>query len=130
MPARHGDWLEQARWDLEHGREAARDGHFDWACFAAHQAAEMACKALHLFLGSAGWGHDLTQLLSDLPQTHIVPAALLERAKVLDKHYIPARYPNGFASGTPHGHYTRGDADSAIQASEAIVDFCRQSISR
>ncbi len=47
MPERHQDWLRQARDDLEHARLSARQAHLEWAAFAAHQAAEKACKALH-----------------------------------------------------------------------------------
>jgi HEPN domain-containing protein len=33
------DRLAQAAYDLQHARHAAEDGDYDWACFAAHQAA-------------------------------------------------------------------------------------------
>ena len=130
MPERFLDWLEQARMDLEHGRCAAAAGHFEWAAFAAQQAAEKACEALHLFARSAAWGHDVTQLLSTLPEPLRPDPSLLDRAKALDKHYIPARYPNGFASGTPRAHYCRAEAERALADAEAIVEFCDRSISR
>lgn len=100
--------------DLEHARLAAGGGHFEWAAFAAQQSAEKACKALHLALGSAAWGHDITQLLGALPSGTEAPAEILDRARALDKHYLPARYPNGFAPGTPRQHYTRREAEQAI----------------
>jgi HEPN domain-containing protein len=128
MPERHRDWLEQADWDLDHARLATREGHFEWAAFAAQQAAEKACKALHLYLRSAAWGHDVTQLLGVLPAGHQPPSDLLDRAKALDKHYLPARYPNGFDAGTPRQHYTRREADQAITDAEAIIGFCRRSL--
>ncbi len=128
MPERHGDWLQQARYDLDLARVAAREGHFEWAAFAAQQAAAKASKALHLFLGNATWGHDVTQLLSALSGIHQASPDLLERARRLDGHYLPARYPNGFAAGTPRDHYSRGDAEQALADAEAIVEFCRRSI--
>jgi HEPN domain-containing protein len=121
MPERHQDWLSQARRDLEHARVATREGHHEWAAFAAQQAAEKACKALHLALGGAAWGHDVTHLLEALPGG-MAGADLLDRAKALDKHYLPARYPSGFAAGTPHEHYTRREAEQAIADAEAIVE--------
>ena len=130
MPERHKDWLQQARYDLDMARAAARDSFFEWAAFAAQQAAEKACKGLHLFLRSAVWGHDVTQLLSQLPPPHRPAPEILDRAKRVDKHYLPARYPNGFDAGTPREHYTRGEAEQAIADAEAIVDFCHRSISR
>jgi HEPN domain-containing protein len=56
MPERHRDWLRQAQLDLDHARLGAREGHFEWAVFAAQQAAEKACKALHMALGGDAWG--------------------------------------------------------------------------
>ncbi len=128
MPERHEDWLRQARDDLDHARLAAREGHLEWAAFAAQQAAEKACKALHLSLGSDVWGHDLTALLSALPAAHRPLPELVDRAKGLDKHYIPSRYPNGFAEGTPRDHYTRRDAEQAVADAAAILEFCAHSI--
>ncbi len=46
------DWLAQAKRDLEHAHQSSGLGHFEWACFAAQQAAEKAAKALHLHLGT------------------------------------------------------------------------------
>ena len=74
-------------------------------------------------------GHGVTQLLTGLPVTHQAAPQLLETARRLDRHYLPARYPNGFAAGTPRDHYSVGDAEQAIADAEAIVDFCRGSIS-
>ncbi len=50
MPSRAQDWLRQALRDLEHAEDARKAGRHEWACFAAHQAAEKAVKALHLHL--------------------------------------------------------------------------------
>jgi len=42
VPDRSRDWFAQAERDLEHARSAQREGRHEWACFAAHQAAEKA----------------------------------------------------------------------------------------
>ena len=47
MPDRHKDWLRQAKRDLEHARHALKDEDYEWACFAAQQAAEKGVKALY-----------------------------------------------------------------------------------
>ena len=67
MPAqRYRDWLQQACWDLDHARAAVREGHFEWAAFAAEQAAGKALKALHIFLRGSVWSHDLPLLMESL----------------------------------------------------------------
>jgi len=39
-------WLQQAHTDLIHAQWSLQAGHLDWACLAAHQAAERALKGL------------------------------------------------------------------------------------
>jgi HEPN domain-containing protein len=63
MPNRSSDWLAQAQRDLEQARASARDGRHEWACFACHQSAEKALKALHLHYGQECWGHVVASLL-------------------------------------------------------------------
>jgi len=125
-PERYRDWLQQALWDLDHARLAVQEGHFEWAAFAAEQAAGKAIKALHIFLRGAVWGHDLTLLLEGLPDGRPVSKELVERAKALHKHYLNARYPTMFASGTPREHYTKTEAEKAIADAEALFEFARQ----
>ncbi len=106
--------MAQAVRDLEQGEASLRDGRHEWACFAAHQAAEKAVKALHLHGGAEAWGHVVRTLLSDLPETHDVDELLVDRARVLDGHYIPARYANGHEEGAPFENY------GALQSAEAM----------
>ena len=56
--------------------------------------------------GGEPWGHSITVLVEVLPRDIEPPPDLIEAASRLDKHYIPARYPNGFASRYP-GSSTR-----------------------
>jgi HEPN domain-containing protein len=129
MANRYRDWFRQAEADLRHARHALEDGDYEWSCFAAHQAAEKALKALFQRLGMEAWGHTLTTLIGNLPQDAAPPsAALVDSARTLDKHYIPTRYPNGFASGAPTDFYTRQEAQAAVSHAEAILEFCRRQI--
>ncbi|HFD38746.1 MAG TPA: HEPN domain-containing protein [Anaerolineae bacterium] len=128
MSNRAHDWLVQSAHDLQHARHAVEDGDYDWACFAAHQAAEKAVKGLLLSLGGEGWGHAISRLLVDLSRELSLPDGLLSAAQRLDKHYIPTRYPNGFDVGAPRDYYTVGEARQAIQDAERIHDFCQQSL--
>jgi len=128
MPERSRDWMRQAESDLRHARHAREDGDHDWAAFACHQAAEKAIKAVFQKLNLDAWGHTLSVLLENLPSGARPEADLVDRAKELDKHYIPARYPNGFERGAPVDFYTRAEADRAIDNAEAILEFCRRQV--
>ncbi len=125
MPERWKDWLAQAKRDLNHAVNASRDGDFEWSCFSAQQSAEKAVKAVFLFLHGEGWGHSVYGLLGALRDKVKVPAKLLETAKILDKHYIPTRYPNAFDSGIPADYYTKKEAREAIRNAREIIKFCQ-----
>ncbi|HYP03374.1 MAG TPA: HEPN domain-containing protein, partial [Cyanobium sp.] len=62
MADRSADWFEQARLDLEQAEASMLAGRHEWACFAAHQAAEKALKSINLALGTQVWGHTLTRI--------------------------------------------------------------------
>ncbi|MDI6853572.1 MAG: HEPN domain-containing protein [Deltaproteobacteria bacterium] len=94
MASRARDWFNQALRDLEQAEDSQKAERHEWACFAAQQAAEKAVKALHLHHGQEAWGHIVARLLQELPEEISVTEKLIEKAKVLDNFYIPARYPN------------------------------------
>jgi len=118
------DWFRQAGHDLEHARKALVGGDFEWACFAAHQAAEKALKALFQKAGEEARGHSVLDLLAGLREVSPQPA-VQAAARALDRHYIPARYPNAYPKGAPHEFYTEADASRAIADSEQILRFCQ-----
>jgi HEPN domain-containing protein len=129
MGNRYADWLRQAEADLRHARNSLEDGDYEWGCFASHQAAEKALKAVFLKQGMETEGHTLTVLISNFPKSMEQPSEILvDYARVLDKYYIPTRYPNGFESGAPTDFYTKGEAQSAVSQAEAIIEFCRHQI--
>ena len=119
------DWWDQAARDLRHARHAIEDGDHEWSAFAAQQAAEKALKGLIMARGGEPWGHLTTRLAESTQVPGGVSPAVLDAARRLDKHYIPSRYPNGFAEGHPGQLYTRGEAEQAIADAEAIIEFCR-----
>lgn len=129
---RSGDWLRQADADLRHAELSAREGDCEWACFAAQQAAEKAVKALYLHLHGDPWGHSLPALIKALPDpiSESMDPGLQDSARALDKQYIPARDPNGFAQGAPLDYFTENDAREAISHATSILEFGRSQIRR
>ena len=125
MPNRALDWFRQGLRDLEQSEDSRKSERHEWACFAAHQAAEKAVKAIHLHLGQEAWGYVVSQLLADLPDATDVPELMVDKARVLDAFYIPARYPNGHPSGAPFEHYGKLQSDEAIRYAREILEFAR-----
>ena len=124
MASRHADWMKQGLRDLAHGRHSLEAGDYEWACFAAQQGAEKAVKAVIEKAGGVAWGHSVTALLEALPESLRSGEQLLDAAKALDKHYIPARYPNSHPEGAPYEYYTRAEAECALANAAQIIDFC------
>ncbi len=123
MPNRARDWFNQAIRDLEQAKDSQKAGRHEWACFAAQQAAEKAVKALHLHLGQEAWGHVIAKLLQELPNLVQLPNDLMEKARVLDNFYIPARYPNSHPQGAPFEHYGSLQSEAALNYASEIIDF-------
>lgn len=125
---RSRDWLEQAKGDLEHARKSIGMGDFDWACFAAQQAAEKAAKALHLHQGTIIWGHSVLDLLEAFPPSSPASEELKDVARRLDKYYIAPRYPDVHPAGPSRRYYTDADARQAVAGAEKVVDWCDQNL--
>lgn len=128
MADRHKDWLKQAKRDLAHAERSVEDEDYEWSCFAAQQSAEKALKSLYQKLGAEAWGHSVTKLLTSLPESCGVDDKIVEKGKMLDKHYIPTRYPNGFDEGAPGDYYTKAEAERSVQNARDIVKFCENTL--
>jgi len=125
MTNRAQDWFNQAVRDLAQAEDSRRAERHEWACFAAQQAADKSVKALHLSHGQEAGGHVVARLLRELPEAISVPPDFIEKARVLDNFYMPARYPNGHPQGAPFEHYGPLQSGDAIRYANEIVELVR-----
>jgi HEPN domain-containing protein len=44
-------------------------------------------------------------------------------ARTLDRHYVPARYPDAFSEGSPFEYFDEKTALDALNCAEKICDF-------
>jgi HEPN domain-containing protein len=119
---RHTDWFRQAERKLDSARWDIQGQFYEDACFSAQQSAELAIKALLESQGRIEIGHSVYQLLQR------VGGALeevLDAARILDRYYIPTRYPNGFPAGAPMDYYDQSTAEEAVKLAERILEFVR-----
>ena len=130
MPRRSEDWFAQAVRDLEQAEDSQSTSRHEWACFADHQAAEKAVKALHLALGQEAWGHVVGRLLRELPTIIGVTDELVDRARVLDTFYIPSRYPSAHPEGAPFEHYGALQRNEAVDHASKIIEFVRDEMAQ
>jgi HEPN domain-containing protein len=124
---RFGDWLSEALEDLSVAKILLREGKYGASCFHSQQAAEKASKALLLLHGRSEPGHSISELLLtarmegvDVTDDHI------RCGRILDRYYIPTRYPNAFERGAPHQYFLEEDAREAIELAEEIIEFVRR----
>jgi HEPN domain-containing protein len=124
-------WLLAAREDLAYARHAATGAFHAPACFFSQQAAEKAIKSVHYARGArAVIGHNLRALIENLDPPEPDVRELLEVARELDLLYVPARYPNGLAEGTPGEAFSATQSDRAIGSAEAIVEAAARVLER
>ncbi|MGH7207279.1 MAG: HEPN domain-containing protein [Nitrospiraceae bacterium] len=117
-------WYHQACYDLKAVAWNIEGGFYDTACFLAQQAGEKALKSLLYVSGArrkALLTHSVFEMVREVARTVESLGTLLEQARELDLHYIPARYPNGLPSGYPHLVYSRDLAERAQRAAEALM---------
>ncbi|MEM1542800.1 MAG: HEPN domain-containing protein [Ignisphaera sp.] len=129
MPVREEvlNWLAEARADLRHAEVSISIGGYNWACFAAQQAAEKALKALVLHvLGEYPRGHDLVKLYRRVKGSTTTSLSEVVLAK-LSAYYTLARYPNAGLE-RPSEEISREHAEEAVSIARGVVDEVSKAI--
>lgn len=128
---RFRDWLEEALDDLEAARELFQFSRWSKVCFLSHQAVEKALKALCIKrLGVYSQTHSIAKLIEDVRGVIVIPEELAEKARKLDRYYIPTRYPNVWPALPPHKHYGKGDAEEALATAVEVVELVKREVER
>lgn len=128
MVSRSIDWIRQARRNLASAHANYEKELYEESCFESHQAGEKAVKGLLNYLHRERRGHSITFLLLD---TGIeVPRDIRECALMLDKHYVPSRYPDVYDEGAPMDYYTGRDAEECIRCAELILKWVEEVVGR
>jgi len=117
-------WMAQASDTLISARADYLNKSYNWCCFKAQQAAEYAVKALLKGLGISAYGHSIIKLLKDLETYALEVNTITSYARILDRHYVPARYPDAFTEGSPFEFYDKNTAQEALDCAENICNFC------
>jgi len=117
-----------AQEDLQAAEALVAVEMFSQACFLVQQAAEKAVKALWRLEDADPWGHSVKRLIVDFPRKEqiIDLEEWVDSAALLDKFYIPTRYPNGLPDLTPGQIYVMDDAQRGLAAARMLVEACRK----
>jgi HEPN domain-containing protein len=115
-------WWRQAQSDFNFLPTVRQAGKYDTCCFLAQQTAE---KALKAYLFQQGeeliFTHSIFRLCAMAAQYHPDFADLQQQIKLLDFHYVEARYPNALEDAIPAEFYNDQDAAQAIAMTEAAI---------
>lgn len=118
-------WLRTGMDDLDAAIVLRKNEKFPHACFLAQQAGEKALKAVWYFTDADPWGHSIRKLIEDLENVDLSLydrfKSLLRAGTVLDRFYIPTRYPNGLPELTPAEAFLEEDAEECIQQASKIL---------
>ena len=123
-------WLSTAHDDLDTAKNLKDNKKHAHACFHAQQAGEKAVKAVWYFLDADPWGHSIKKLIDDLVRTNTKVynslKGLEKNGIILDRFYIPTRYPNGLPDITPDMAFAEEDAITCIDFAQLILDRVKE----
>jgi len=118
-------WLHTADDDLDSAIILKENRKFAHSCFHAQQAAEKALKAVWYHSDADPWGHSIKKLIDDLESIDLGLFEIFKnfsrQGTILDRFYIPTRYPNGLPDITPDIAFNEEDADTCIEHAGIII---------
>ena len=119
-------YLKQGVRNIESANGDMAEGDYEWACFKAHQAAELILKGFLRASGKIATGHSVIKLLQSISELNIAVSKEIESCcRELDKVYIPTRYPDAYAWGAPMDYYSADNAIDSIKCAENVLNFIR-----
>jgi len=121
-------WLMFAAQDFRMAELAMAEGLYNQVCFHCQQCAEKAIKGL---LAHQGRTPPRTHLLGDL-LTLLAPNPLMVRLDIqlLDRFYIPTRYPDALPGNLPEGLPNLDDATEALVVARQTLEIISRALGK
>jgi HEPN domain-containing protein len=108
---------------------ALKERIYNQVCFHSEQCVEKSLKGLILHQGRIyPHSHKLADLLDSLPKSPF--DNLREEILLLDRFYIPTRYPDTLPGMLPHGLPTEKDAEEAIEIARQVLEEAKEEIEK
>jgi HEPN domain-containing protein len=120
-------WLMFARQDMRMAELALAEGIFNQACFHAQQCVEKAIKG---WLEQQGRRPPRTHRMADL-LTMLPPDLMSELNDVLlllDRFYIPTRYPDALPGMLAEGVPGQRDAQEALDVARRALEYVERAL--
>jgi len=114
-------WLGFARQDLRIAELAMNEGLYNQVCFHSEQCVE---KVLKAWLAEKGKRiprtHSMADLLTLIPAN--VVADMAEEVLLLDRFYIPTRYPDALPGSLEDGLPDKDEAQEALALATKVLE--------
>ena len=127
-------WLKTAEGDLETAVILQENKKYAHSCFHSQQAGEKAIKAVWYLLDADPWGHSIQKLIQDVEHVDLNTKEQFDKIKkcaiLLDRYYIPTRYPNGLPDLTPEEAYLEEDAQACIENAKKILEAAKNRLNQ
>ena len=115
--------MKKALSDLEHAKKSLEWKSYEWAQFAAEQAAEKALKAVCI---EHKTGFTRTHDLTFLARKAGAGGEIIEKCGILNSFYTFSRYPD--AAEEMGGKLMQKAALDGINAAEEVIKWCQNQI--
>ncbi|HQN48469.1 MAG TPA: HEPN domain-containing protein [Caldisericia bacterium] len=116
--------VRQASEDIDVAKYNHKGEKFFISCFLSHQAVEKILKGYLIYKGFEHiWRHSVSDLSKECEKIDKDFESLRKEILILDKYYIPTRYPNGLPGGIPAEVFTERDSFETITLSEKALKF-------
>jgi HEPN domain-containing protein len=98
------------------------------ACYMAEQTAQIALKAFIIARKRRQiWEHSVQELARLCIRYDKDFSPLVDAGKILDRYYIPTRYPDALASpAVPYKTFIERDAVEGVRLAEKILSLVKQ----
>lgn len=125
------DWFIFANDDLTAAIALLERDLYHLTCFHAQQATEKALKAYFVSLGQTPpKTHTLQELAERMNVTFPLIVPFRHHLMVLDRYYIPTRYPDALPGSLPEGLPTRDQAEEAVSIARQLVGLIQTHIGK
>ena len=117
-------WLNIANEDHIVAQLVLDEEHFSHACFLSQQCIEKSLKA-YLIAKTNQYPrvHNLVDLLMLCAAIDANFSQFTAACALVDKYYIPTRYPAGIPGGLPSGPSSKKHGEQAITFAKTILDY-------
>ncbi|MGQ9626912.1 MAG: HEPN domain-containing protein [Anaerolineae bacterium] len=117
------NWLQFAHEDLRMAEIALQEGIYNQVCFHAQQCVEKALKGLLAYQGHLPpRTHKLADLI-DMVGPDLLIGNLSDEMLLLDRFYIPTRYPDALPGMLPEGLPGQAEAQEALEVARKALDL-------